>query len=108
MCQDALDNDFEYILGKYTSFSWEVTNEDPGNLEFQLHYGGGDGERQAVVNFVKGAGETKFSYDRQESLIYYFGVTGSGITPYNSGSRSSGNSSGGDVSGPIGISLIFL
>ena len=26
--------------------------------------------RQAVVNFVKGAGETKFSYDRQESLIY--------------------------------------
>ena len=45
MCQDALDNDFEYILGKYTSFSWEVTNEDPGNLEFQLHYGGGDGER---------------------------------------------------------------
>ena len=40
--------------------------------------------------------------------LQYFGVTGSGITPYSSGSRSSGNSSGGDVSGPIGISLIFL
>ena len=23
-----------------------------------------------MVNFVKGAGETKFSYDRQDSLIY--------------------------------------
>ena len=42
MCQDALDDDFEYTLGRYTSFSWEVTNDDPDNLQFQLHYGGGD------------------------------------------------------------------
>ena len=59
MCQDATDSDFEYILGKYTDFSWEVTNTDSDNLQFEIHYGGGDevgGVARYIATRIENAG----------------------------------------------------
>lgn len=33
------------MLGRYSEFSWQVTNNDPDSLQFELHYGGGEKDK---------------------------------------------------------------
>jgi hypothetical protein len=107
VCQIQKSNNNAFSLGRYQNFKWTVTNADPKNLAFEVHYGGGDvaqgTARTTIVSFKRGAvGKTNFSYhdEDQSKLIYYFNVTGSGVAPNSSG--------GGIAAGPIGLVIIFL
>ena len=82
-----------------------------------------------MVLFEAGSGSTQFTYDREatDSLTYvskitsqtlypllmplllgkYFDVKGSGVSP-DRGGGGGGPSSSQDISGPIGLAMIFL
>ena len=42
LCQDAIDKDLAFSLGTY---QWLVNNNDPDNLNFEIHYAGGDKDK---------------------------------------------------------------
>ncbi|CAI8043558.1 Cation-dependent mannose-6-phosphate receptor [Geodia barretti] len=111
LCQVRTDTKAAYSVGRYNPFNWTITSFNP--LAFEIVYGGGDkagsDTRSSVVLFEAASGSTQFTYEREAtgSLTYYFDVTGSRVSP-DRGGGGGGPSSSGDISGPIGLAIIFL